>query len=91
MHGNHLCDQRNIPFLIDPACYYGWAEAELAMTLLFGGFPDGFYAAYLEVNPLEAGWRERAPLYNLYHLLNHLNIYGPSYYPQVVNTIQKYQ
>jgi protein-ribulosamine 3-kinase len=65
--------------LIDPACHYGWAEAELGMTSLFGGFPDAFYRAYEEARPLAPGWRERLPVYNLYHLLNHLNLFGSGY------------
>lgn len=48
---------------VDPAIYYGWAEADLSMTIIVEPFPDPFYAGYLEVNPLEAGWRERAEVY----------------------------
>lgn len=84
--GNHLCSGAK-PFLIDPAAHCGWAEAEIAMTRLFGGFPEDFYGAYLEVNPLQSGWQERGPLYNLYHLLNHLNLFGSGYHGQVAQIL----
>ena len=71
------------PVIFDPAVYYGDREADLAMTELFGGFPREFYAAYDEAFPLPAGYATRKHLYNLYHLLNHLNIFGGSYYAQV--------
>jgi len=77
--GNALSDASGAPALIDPAAHYGWAEAELGMTQLFGGFPDVFYRAYQEVRPLEPGWRERLGIYNIYHLLNHLNLFGAGY------------
>jgi protein-ribulosamine 3-kinase len=77
--GNYLCGAGNQPVLIDPAVYYGHREAELAMTRLFGGFPPAFYAAYEEEWPLPPGARERGALYELYHLLNHYNLFGPSY------------
>jgi protein-ribulosamine 3-kinase len=81
--GNVLFDTSGKARLIDPACYWGWPEAELGMTTLFGPFDPGFYRAYAEHMPLQPGWRERLPLYNLYHLLNHLNLFGASYYAQV--------
>lgn len=76
--------------LIDPAAHYGWAEAELAMTALFGSFPDSFYRAYESVRPLTPGYRSRFDLYNLYHLLNHLNLFGRSYLGQVEAILQEY-
>lgn len=88
--GNIHCDEQGHPVLIDPATHYGWAEAEIAMTRLFGGFAPEFYEHYLAENPLESGWRERTALYNLYHLLNHLNLFGSSYYPQVVQVVNQY-
>lgn len=88
--GNKLCDDAGLPVLIDPACYYGWAEAELAMTRLFGGFGEAFYRAYQEIRPLQPGWKGRCELYNLYHLLNHLNLFGPGYYSQVQSIIKQY-
>lgn len=77
------------PVVFDPAVYYGDREADLAMTELFGGFPREFYAAYNEVFPLDAGYEERKHLYNLYHLLNHLNLFGRGYLPQVEATLAR--
>ncbi len=77
--GNYLVDEHGAPVLIDPAVHYGHREAELGMTLLFGGFGPAFYAAYEREWPLPRGWRERVPLYQLYHLLNHLNLFGGGY------------
>ena len=73
------------PVLFDPAVYYGDAEADLAMTELFGGFPPEFYSAYGE---LPAGYATRKHLYNLYHLLNHLNLFGGGYLAQVKATLR---
>ncbi len=78
------------PALIDPASYYSWAEADLAMTTLFGNFPNKFYDAYTEINHLEQGWRDRFDIYNLYHLLNHLYLFGGSYRSGVLSTLSKY-
>jgi fructosamine-3-kinase len=77
--GNAVTDEKGAPAMIDPATHYGWAEAELGMTQLFGAFPEVFYRAYSEVRPLATGWRERLGIYNLYHLLNHLNLFGAGY------------
>jgi len=73
------------PVLFDPAVYYGDREADLAMTELFGGFPAEFYSAY---GPLPAGYETRKHLYNLYHLLNHLNLFGGGYLAQVKATLR---
>ena len=70
------------PVIFDPAVYYGDREADLAMTELFGGFPADFYAAYRESWPLNAGYPVRKTLYNLYHVLNHFNLFGGGYLPQ---------
>ncbi|KAF7600291.1 MAG: hypothetical protein CGU29_02820 [Candidatus Dactylopiibacterium carminicum] len=70
------------PVLYDPACYFGDREADLAMTELFGGFPLAFYAAYRAAWPLAPGFETRKPLYNLYHVLNHLNLFGQGYLSQ---------
>lgn len=67
------------PVLFDPAVYYGDREADLAMTELFGGFPTDFYAAYREAWPLDPGYSRRRELYNLYHVLNHYNMFGGGY------------
>ena len=70
------------PVLFDPAVYYGDREADLAMTELFGGYPADFFAAYREDWPLDPGYRVRKHLYNLYHLLNHFNLFGDGYAAQ---------
>ena len=88
--GNLIVDSAGMPVLIDPAVYFGWAEAELAMTDLFGGFPKIFYHAYEQVRPLEPGYWERFPIYNLYHLINHLNLFGTGYRAQVLNILARY-
>jgi len=88
--GNAITDESGAPAIIDPAAHYGWAEAELAMTTLFGSFPEAFYQAYQEVRPLEAGDWERFPIYNLYHLLNHLNLFGSGYLGQVQSILRRY-
>lgn len=67
------------PVLFDPACYYGDRETDLAMSELFGGLPLAFYAAYRQAWPLDANYERRKPAYNLYHILNHLNLFGRSY------------
>ena len=76
------------PVLFDPAVYYGDREADLAMTELFGGFPARFYEAYDEAFPLPDGYETRKHLYNLYHLLNHLNLFGSGYLAQVKATLR---
>jgi len=88
--GNWLVTDMGEAALIDPAVYYGDREAELAFTELFGGFPSQFYAAYNEVWPLESGYGERKELYNLYHLLNHLNLFGESYGGSVDAILRKF-
>jgi protein-ribulosamine 3-kinase len=88
--GNAIADENGKPAIIDPAVYYGWAEAELAMTTLFGSFPGRFYKAYEEVRPLEKGYTQRFEIYNLYHLLNHLNLFGGGYLGQVRSILRHY-
>jgi fructosamine-3-kinase len=80
--GNWLASATGEPVLIDPAVYYGDREADLAMTHLFGGFGAAFYRAYEEAAPLPAGAALRAELYNLYHVLNHANLFGGGYASQ---------
>lgn len=70
------------PVLFDPAVYFGDRETDLAMSELFGGLPLAFYAAYREAWPLNEGYETRKPLYNLYHILNHLNLFGRGYLGQ---------
>lgn len=88
--GNATSGSEGEPALIDPAAHFGWAEAELGMTALFGGFGEATYAAYQDARPLQAGWRERLPLYNLYHLLNHLNLFGRGYLSQVRQILRRF-
>lgn len=88
--GNVMCSTDNKPILIDPACYIGHREADLAMTQLFGGFPQEFYDAYNQAYPLQPGYEERRDLYNLYQLLNHLNLFGPTYLEPVLSIIEEY-
>ena len=88
--GNCITGNDGEAWLIDPAVSVGHFEADLAMTELFGGFPYSFYGAYNEINPIDQGYRERRELYNLYHLLNHLNLFGGSYLGAVRQILQKY-
>ena len=85
--GNFITGKDHTAWLIDPAAYVGHAEADLAMTELFGGFPKAFYDAYQTAAPLAPGYKSRRDLYNLYHLLNHLNLFGKSYLPSVERMI----
>jgi fructosamine-3-kinase len=80
--GNHAALADGTPVIFDPAVYYGDREADLAMTELFGGFGSGFYSAYRAAWPLDPGYRVRKDLYNLYHVLNHLNLFGGGYLAQ---------
>jgi fructosamine-3-kinase len=77
------------PAVFDPAVYCGDRETDLAMTELFGGFPQAFYAAYREAWPLEEGYESRKTLYNLYHVLNHLNLFGSGYLRQAERMIDR--
>lgn len=88
--GNWLATTSGEPVLIDPAVYYGHREADLAFTELFGGFPAAFYAAYQASWPLDYGYEERKDLYNLYHLLNHLNLFGEGYGGSVDSILRHY-
>ncbi len=88
--GNYMVDDTGMPVLIDPAVYYGHREADLAMTELFGGFSPRLIAAYNEIWPMEPGFSERKDAYNLYHLLNHLNMFGGSYYSSVLSILRHY-
>ena len=88
--GNFIVENDGKAWLIDPAVYVGHAEADLAMTALFGGFSRAFYEAYFREARPEAGYEDRRDLYNLYHLLNHLNLFGQSYLGGVVRTVERY-
>jgi len=87
--GNLGFDQDGHPVIFDPAVYYGDREADIAMTELFGGFGGDFYAAYTEAWALDPGYRTRKDLYNLYHILNHLNLFGTGYLGQAQGMMQR--
>ncbi len=78
------------PYIIDPAVHFAHREVELAFTTMFGGFGEGFYEGYQEVSPLEPGFEERIPLYNLYPYLVHVNLFGRSYLGGVVSTLDHF-
>jgi fructosamine-3-kinase len=87
--GNRAMLADGTPVVYDPAVYYGDREADIAMTRLFGGFGPRFYAAYDEAWPPDTGRTTRQDLYNLYHVLNHLNIFGGGYRAQAESTIER--
>ena len=94
--GNAMTGSDGRAWLIDPAAYVGHAEADLSMTQLFGGFPTAFYSQYKAladadgITVLDSGYYDRRDLYNLYHLLNHLALFGRSYYGAVADIIEHY-
>ncbi len=88
--GNFVTGNDGKAWLIDPAAYVGHAEADLAMTELFGGFASSFYDAYRQVSGLDSGYNDRRDLYNLYHMLNHLNLFGGGYYSGVIRILNRY-
>jgi fructosamine-3-kinase len=87
--GNWGSDTKGQPVLFDPAVYFGDREADLAMTRLFGGFGASFYSAYQSAWPLDPGAASRVMLYNLYHVLNHFNLFGGGYLRQALGMIQR--
>jgi len=87
--GNAAALANGEPVIFDPAMYYGDREADLAMTELFGGFDRAFYAAYRDAWPLPPGYEVRRTLYNLYHVLNHLNLFGGGYRAQAESMIAR--
>jgi len=87
--GNLAYDKAGRPVIFDPAVYYGDREADLAMTELFGGFGNAFYDAYCESWPLDPGYATRKVLYNLYHILNHLNLFGGGYLAQANGMLER--
>nr|WP_321408307.1 fructosamine kinase family protein [uncultured Carboxylicivirga sp.] len=88
--GNYMVDNQNKAVLIDPAVYYGHREADLAMTKLFGGFGPQFYQSYQQTYPLKEGYEYRQNIYLLYHVLNHLNLFGSSYKSQSEQLMRSY-
>ncbi len=87
--GNYAGDNTGQPVIFDPACYFGDREADIAMTELFGGFGKDFLAAYDYAYPLDVGYKTRKSLYNLYHIINHLNLFGSGYLGQAENSIAR--
>jgi len=87
--GNYAFDEHGDPVIFDPAIYYGDRETDLAMTELFGGFPREFYSAYEDAWPLDHGYAWRKILYNLYHILNHLNLFGGGYHSQAIGMMDR--
>lgn len=87
--GNHAYLHDGTPVIFDPAPYYGDRETDLAMTELFGGFDNEFYAAYRAAWPLDPGYATRKTLYNLYHILNHANLFGGGYPRQAEGMMQR--
>ena len=87
--GNYAYTHEGEPVLFDPAVYYGDREADIAMTELFGGFAADFYAAYREAWPLDPGYATRKTLYNLYHVLNHYNLFGGGYAQQAEGMVRR--
>lgn len=87
--GNYGFTQDGEPVIFDPAFYFGDREADLAMTELFGGFDADFYAAYREAFPLDADYAVRKTFYNLYHILNHANLFGGGYASQAQGMIER--
>ncbi|MDH5190944.1 MAG: fructosamine kinase family protein [Gammaproteobacteria bacterium] len=85
--GNYAFLKTGEPVIFDPATYYGDREADIAMTELFGGFSGEFYAEYNNCYPLDSGYKTRKTLYNLYHILNHMNMFGGGYRSQAESMI----
>ena len=88
--GNYIVNEEGLPCLIDPAVSYTPREMDLAMMKLFGGFPEEVFVKYEEIFPVEPGFEERVPLWQLYYLLVHLNIFGSGYLPQVKKIINQF-
>lgn len=89
-NGNVMTGNTGKICFIDPAVYYGYRETDIAMCLLFGGFPEKFYEAYNETFPLQPGWKQRISLFQLYPLLVHLILFGKSYQNPVRKALQEY-
>ena len=87
--GNAAITGSGEPVILDPATYYGDREVDIAMTELFGGFPAAFYRGYNEIWPLDRGYERRKKLYNLYHILNHYNLFGGGYGSQASRAIEQ--
>ena len=88
--GNVMTGPDGKAWIIDPAAYYGHPEADIAMTELFGGFAQPFYRTYFNCADTPPGYSDRKDLYNLYHLLNHLNLFGTGYLAPVQRILRRY-
>ena len=88
--GNYITNENGLPCLIDPAVCYGPREMDLAMMKLFGGFPEQVFSDYQQLFPVPNGFEERVPLWQLYYLLVHLNIFGSSYLPSVQRILKQF-
>ena len=88
-YGNIGVNQMNKGVIFDPACWWADCEVDIAMTRLFGGFESEFYENYHKIIPLKKGFDKRVIIYNFYHVLNHANMFGGSYFSQVQDYIQK--
>lgn len=89
-NGNYITNEKGLPCLIDPAVSYGPREMDLSMMKLFGGFPEEVFLKYDALFPLQSGFADRIPVWQLYYLLVHLNIFGSSYLPQVRNILNSF-
>ena len=87
--GNAAADAQGNAVIYDPACYYGDREADIAMTYVFGGFTAEFYASYQNAFPLDDGFTVRKIFYNIYHIINHLNLFGGAYHRQSIQMLEQ--
>jgi len=88
--GNHFADGEGRACLFDPAVYFGLRETDLAMSELFGRLPQSFYDAYFEAFPVNTNYLQRKDIFNIYHLLNHVNLFGGSYLNSVETTLNRF-
>jgi protein-ribulosamine 3-kinase len=88
--GNFLINSQGEAIIMDPAVYYGHREMDIAMSMLFGSFGEGFYNGYQEIFPLPAGWEQRIELWNIYPLLVHVNLFGGGYVGQLRSALRRY-
>lgn len=88
--GNYIIGNHGIPYIVDPAVYFGHREMDIAMSSLFGGFSDLFYKSYSQEFPLEKEWEERVDLWNLYPLLVHVNLFGETYMNEVRRNVRRF-
>lgn len=89
-NGNYLVGPKGAPYLIDPATCFAPREMDLAMMQLFGGFSETVFTIYQQEFPLTQGWKERIPLWQLYYLLVHLNLFGQSYYQPIKRIVNSF-